>query len=142
MSLDFSSVLCGIRGRITSGVPNVDVFDTHGEARRINGVLVPYIVLSLGGPIRAASGRGICGSAKDPHILWVHVACVSESSAQATSMKNQLLAAGVLVDYVPPGAGPLTLVGGYQDMFSSQDSSPVRFIDALRFNVTYNLTNL
>ena len=139
MSLDFSQVKNGIKGRIASGVPNVDIFDTHGEARRMNGVLVPYVVLSIGGPIHAARGRGICGSARDPHHLWIHVLCVSEDTDQATSMKNQLLAAGVLVDYMPPGAGPLTLVGGFQDKFSSQDGSPVRFIDALRFNVTYNL---
>lgn len=139
MSLDFSQVRAGIEGRIRSGVPNVDIFDTHGEARRTNGVLVPYIVLSIGGPIHAARGRGICGSARDPHHLWIHVLCVSEDTNQATSMKNQLLAAGILVDYMPPGAGPLTLVGGYQDKVASQDGSPVRFIDALRFNVTYNL---
>lgn len=139
MSLDFTAVRNGIASKISTGVPNVDIFDAHGEARRLNGVLVPYVVLSIGGPIHAARGRGICGSARDPHHLWVHVLCVSESSVQATSMKNQLLAAGVLVDYMPPGSGPLTLVGGYQDKFVSQDGTPVRFIDALRFNVTYNL---
>ena len=137
MSLDFRPLRDAITNKIETLLPNVSVINAHGEAQRSSdGVLVPYVMLSIGGPIEAARGRGIIGPADNPHYLWVHVHCISEDVNQAQNMKADLMG---LVGFQIPGASMLSLVGGYQDTIVSQDSSPVRFDEALRLTVTYNL---
>ena len=142
MSLDFRPVRDAIISQVNWYLPNVPVVNAHGEATRVSGVLQPYVMVSMGGPIEAAKGRGILGPAHNPHYLWVHVHCVAEDVNQAQDMKAALLAPGALVGFEPPQCSMLSLVGGYQDTVVSQDSSPVRFDEALRFTLTYNLGDL
>lgn len=142
MSLDFRPVRDAIISQIEWSLPNVKVINAHGDAERVGGVLVPYVMVSMGGPVEAAKGRGIIGPAYNPHYLWVHVHCISEDIDQAQNMKAALLVPGALVGFQPPECSMLSLVGGYQDTVVSQDTSPVRFDEALRFTVTYNLGDL
>lgn len=138
MSLDYQPVVEAVKARLST--LNVPIIDTHSEAHRENGILVPYLMLSFGGPVQAARGRGIVGSVKNPHLMWVHAHCISEDIGVSRSIKNQVIP--LLTDFTPENCGPFTMVGGYPDTITSQDSAPVRFDEALRFSFSYNLNSL
>lgn len=137
MSLDFSTQIEDVKQRLIAVVPNARVVKNFGDAPKIGGIVQPHIVLQFGGPVRAARGRGIVGSAKDPHLLWCHVHCVAITDEDSQSLLDDVL--GALVDFYPTGSGPMTLGGGLSVPINSTDTLPVRIDKVARFTFTYNL---
>lgn len=138
MSLDFRPAIADIKSAL-SGIPNIDIIDTHDDVTMIGGVVKPYIILTFGGPVRAARDRGIVGSARDTNVMWVMLECVSNDRNVARDLKVKAMSA--LVDLEPSDSGRLTLDGGNSYTFAKTTSVPLRFVENLRFSFHHNLSS-
>lgn len=138
--LDMSVLNAALKAQIESNVTNANVVDTYESIPVISGVLMPSYVYTFIGPYESARGKGICGTQLNPHELVLLIECVSEDVSITHELRNDLLKPGVLVGvHLAAGSSALRLSGGYAVPQTSQDGTPVRFVDTLRFSLTYNL---
>lgn len=103
-----------------------------------NGLFQPFIVVYLGGPIRAARDHNITGTRNDTTILYWTVEVYAPRAADATSIKGRLTS--LLTGFVPPDCGELTLEGGMNYSRSSNQVRPTQFIAGLGFTARSNLS--
>lgn len=119
-----------------SGVEVLEVEDDDQVKRRGTEVL-PYIILSLGGPLRAARDRGIMASSRDTNQMWLVLTCVSSNVSVARKLKNEVVEK--MVDFVPDNSGRLTLDGGMRYSVASTSTMPKRYAEAVMMGFRHNL---
>lgn len=136
MSLDFRPAVADIKAAL-SAIPNIDIIDTHDNATTIGGVVKPYIVMTVGGPIRAARDRGLVGSKHDTNLIWVMLECVSNNIDVARGLKADAIEA--LVDFIPTDSGRLSLDGGSGYTLAQTSAVPLRFVENARLSCAHNL---
>lgn len=137
MSLNYATQVQEIKTQITSQVTNARIVDTLGSYPEVAGVIQPHVVLNIGGPVESARGKGIVGTAKNPHILWCHVHCVALTVGEARDLKGDVIDA--LAGFDPTGSGEMVLRGGFDQTLRDTDNSPVLFDEVARFEFTFNL---
>lgn len=136
MSLDFTEAIEDIKTTLAS-IQNVEIIDAHDNATLTNGVVKPYIVLTFGGPIRAARDRGIVASKHDTSLVWCLAECVSNDLSVARKLKFDVL--GALVDFEPDNSGAMVLDGGYSYTRAQTNAIPLRYVETARLVFHHNL---
>lgn len=116
----------------------LDVEDDE-QVEKVAGVVKPYVILNMGSPVRSGTDRGIVGSARDVHKLWLSVTCVSEKMSVSRKLKDRVI--GLLVDFEPTDSGRLTLDGGLQYPIAKTSVLPKRYADVAVFTFAHNLQN-
>lgn len=138
MSLDYENAYQDIIGKLKelTGVTVLEVEDDN-QVKRSGTEVLPYVVVNLGGPMRSATDRGICGSARDTNQFWLVLTCVSTNVGIARKLKNDVISK--LVDYEPTDAGPITLDGGFRQNIASTSTMPKRYAEVVMMGFRHNL---
>lgn len=105
-------------------------------------VMRPFIVLSFGGPVASARGKGIVSVRRDPQIVFLTVDMYAPTSDIARKLKGKVINA--LLGYrVFSGAdqltGELSFSGGMSYSRASNSVRPTQYIEAQSFQTVTNL---
>lgn len=119
-----------------TGVTLLEVEDDD-QVKRKGSEVVPYVIFSLGGPVRSSRDRGIAESARDTNQMWANLTCVSTNNAVARKLKNDVVT--LLTDYVPSDSGRMTLEGGLQYPIASTTTMPKRYAHYLTMAFAHNM---
>lgn len=141
--MDFTPAYRDIQNRIRTALPQFDLYDTNVpldvEKLTVNGKFKPYMVISLGGGIRAARGRGIVSPKYDPMQYWIVITCVAPEDAPAVQLKSTLL--DLLTGFVPTDADQLTPEGGQAQSVANENRVPIFYQHRVMFHFYQNMTN-
>ena len=103
------------------------------------GLMHPFVVLSFGGPIRAAMDRGLVSAKHDVTILYISLDVYAGRADDAEEIKGYLFEH--LTGFVPVGASELVPTGGMSYSRSSNSTRPTQYIAALSFECRGNLSS-
>lgn len=106
------------------------------------GTMTPYIVLSFGGPVRSAGGRGIVSTRRDSQIVFLTVEVYAPTSDIARKLKGKIIDALLGYRVFSGGdqiTGELTFSGGMSYSRSSNTIRPTQYIEAQSFQTVTNL---
>ena len=103
------------------------------------GIMQPFVVLSFGGPIRAALDRGLVSARYDTTILYITVDAYAGRAKDAETIKGYLFEN--LTGFVPKDASELVPTGGMTYSRSSNSTRPTQYIAALSFECRGNLSH-
>lgn len=122
-------------------IPNITVLEVEddNQVELIGNEVKPYVVLTLGGPVRAAQDRGIAESARDTTIMWVTFDCVSNRPVVARNLKTRILE--LLTDFIPEDSGRLTVDGSMRSSRKATSVLPFRVVESIGFSFRHNLQN-
>lgn len=130
-------ILQHFKSSVNAPVFEVEVDDDAVLPTSADGLTLPYYVISFGGPIRAAAGRGITSVRDDVMRSYVSVYCVAPDADAMRSIKNT--AFDVLTGYIPDNASELIPEGG---LAYGQGNTTIRPTRYMKFLVWTYRTNL
>lgn len=116
----------------------VEVPDDTKLPKSSNGTIKPYIVISLGGPYRAARGRGIVSSRHDVNIASLSVQVVALTAAAGDIILDQVL--NLMVGWSAPDTGEFTVEGGSNGSNADGSVKPTKYFRFAFFSFRCNLS--
>ena len=147
MSLDPTDVFGKIRTKIEGIVGKTPVYvseippDEHVPVDS-NGVMLPFVALFYGGPLRAARDRSLVTTRRDVSILFVTVEVYAPTQAIAMKLKGKLI--GELTGFKDGGnMSELTLSGmGLSRSRASNAIRQTQYIEAQSWQCLSNLESM
>lgn len=130
-------ILNYFRSSVVAPVFEVEVDDIEELPTSPDGLTLPYFVISFGGPIRAARGRGITGVRDDVMRSYVSVYCVAHDADALRELRRQ--AFDVLTGYIPENGSELIPEGG---LAYGQGNTTIRPTRYMKFLVWTYRTNM
>lgn len=143
--LDFTPAYTDIRNHLKTELDarfgNVRVFDTNVPLdvaeSTVNGLFSPYVVLSIGGGIRAARGRSIVNSRYDVMQYWVVATVVGPENLPTMVIKSAII--DILTGFVPTDASELTPEGGQAQSSANENRIPIIYQQRAMFQFFQNM---
>ncbi len=139
MSLDLTPSFNAIVARLAAtGTDTYPVqYPDDTMLRTSNGVMLPFYVVRIGGPVRAAKGRSITTSRHHVNIVFCTVACVA---ADPDAMNHIVdVAMDRLVGWEPPECGEMILEGGLSYSEGISTVKPTKYLKDISFTYRSNL---
>lgn len=142
MSLKMKPIQDDIKARLETlpqDVYVVEVPDDKLLAKASNGVYKPYIVMSIGGPYRAARGRGIVSSRNDVNVASLSIQVVAPTSDAADSILDNVL--DLMTGWWTNDTGEFTVEGGSNGSNADGNVKPTKYFRYAFFSFRCNLTS-
>lgn len=141
MSFTITDKLNDIVGLMRSSlVPHV--YDTEvpddSQLSYTNGIMDPYYIVMIGGPVTVSADRGITGVRDDITAMYCTVSCVAPDSTGRNYLVDSAL--DLLLGYKPVDSGEMILDGGLTYTNAYTDVRPVKYYKNLSFSFRSNLT--
>lgn len=139
MSLALSPSVNAIKARLeTTGK---DVYKVqHPDDRMLrtsNGVMLPFYVVRVGGPVRAAKGRNITTSRDHVNIVFCTVACMAADDDALDIIVDDAI--NTLTGFKPPECGEMILEGGLSYSEANSTVKPSKYVKDIAFTYRANL---
>lgn len=133
-----------VYNRLVDEVENATIVRTAVDALEIEkanyGMFNPYVSISFGGPVEAASGRHIQNRRMNLLKSWCSVTVVSPRNEDTVKIAEQVIDA--LWNYAPPNAAPLVMTGGMAQSVSNEQSKPAKYIHTIMFEIPHNMRTM
>lgn len=136
LSPSYNAIVDRLRTETNRDVYKV-MYPDESMLRTSNGVMLPYYIVRVGGPVRAAKGRSITTSRHHVNIVFCTVSCVAADTDALDYIVDEAL--DLLTGWKPPECGEMVLEGGLQYAEGLSTVKPSKFIKDLAFTYRSNL---